>query len=205
MTTIDIDALDWNKGDGLLPAIVQHAHSGQVLMLAYMNTAALRQTLDTGLVTFFSRSKQRLWQKGESSGHVLRLRAIDTDCDHDTLLLQAEPAGPVCHLNTPTCFGDQPWPGHGFLGQLQALIESRRDAHADSSYTATLLQSSLDRVAQKVGEEGVEVALAALLDDPDKLTDEAADLVYHLLVLLTRSGLGLGSVTDRLKLRHLQS
>ncbi len=202
MTNMDIQSLDWNKGDGLLPAIIQHAHSGRVLMLAYMNTEALRQTLDTGLVTFFSRSRQRLWQKGESSGHVLRLQSINVDCDRDTLLLQALPTGPVCHLQTPTCFGDQPWPGHGFLGQLQALIEARRDTDPGHSHTARLLQSSMDRVAQKVGEEGVEVALAAMLDDPDQLTDEAADLVYHLLVLLTRCDLNLNNVVLRLQQRQ---
>lgn len=199
----DIAALDWSKSsDGLLPAIIQHAHSGQVLMLGYMNPAALQQTLSTGLVTFFSRSKQRLWQKGESSGHVLRLQSLSVDCDRDTLLLQALPAGPVCHLQTATCFGDQPWPGHGFLGELQALIEARREADPEHSYTARLLQSNMDRVAQKVGEEGVEVALAAMLTDGDKLSDEAADLLYHLLVLLTRSGLNLNSVVQRLQQRH---
>lgn len=205
MSNIDIDskALDWHKSsDGLLPAIIQHAHSGKVLMLGYMNAEALQQTIDTGRVTFFSRSKQRLWQKGESSGHVLQLQSIDIDCDRDTLLLQALPNGPVCHLQTPTCFGDQAYPGHGFLGELQALIEARRDADPDHSYTARLLQSDMHRVAQKVGEEGVEVALAAMLDDADKLTDEAADLLYHLLVLLTRSGLDLNSVAQRLKQRH---
>jgi len=199
----EIPALDWSKSsDGLLPAIIQHAHSGQVLMLGYMNADALRQTMNTGLVTFFSRSKQRLWQKGESSGNVLQLRALNIDCDRDTLLLQALPAGPVCHLQTPTCFGDQPCPGHGFLGQLQALIEARREEDPEHSYTARLLQSSMDRVAQKVGEEGVEVALAAMLTDGDKLNDEAADLLYHLLVLLTRSGLNLNSVVQRLQQRH---
>jgi len=205
MTDIDIDipALDWNKSsDGLLPAIIQHAHSGQVLMLGYMNAESLQQTIDSGRVTFFSRSKQRLWQKGESSGHVLQLQSIYIDCDNDTLLLQALPAGPVCHLQTPTCFGDQPWPGHGFLGELQALIDSRREADAKTSYTAKLLQSDMQRVAQKVGEEGVEVALAAMLDDPDQLTDEAADLLYHLLVLLTRSDLNLDQVVARLQQRH---
>jgi phosphoribosyl-ATP pyrophosphohydrolase/phosphoribosyl-AMP cyclohydrolase len=200
-----LNALDWAKGDGLLPAIVQHADSGRVLMLGYMNRDALARTLADGRVTFWSRSRETLWQKGETSGHVLDLVAIEADCDRDTLLLQARPAGPVCHLGTPTCFGDPAWPAHGFLGELAALVQARRDADPDTSYTARLLQAPVERVAQKVGEEGVETALAATLDDPSQLAGEAADLLYHLLVLLARRGLDLDRVVATLQARHAET
>ncbi len=196
------DKLAWEKGDGLLPAIVQHADSGKVLMLAYMNAAALRQTLATGRVTFYSRGRQQLWRKGETSGNTLALIAIQADCDQDTLLIQARPAGPVCHRNTPTCFGDQAWPGHAFIGQLDQLIQQRKTADTDTSYTARLLAEPLPRVAQKVGEEGVETALAAVTGDSSELLSEAADLLYHLQVLLARSGLTVAALSNTLQQRH---
>ncbi|TVS12171.1 MAG: bifunctional phosphoribosyl-AMP cyclohydrolase/phosphoribosyl-ATP diphosphatase HisIE [Wenzhouxiangella sp.] len=195
-----IKDLDWAKGDGLLPAVVQDARDGRVLMLGYMNAEALEKTLADGRVTFFSRSKQRLWTKGETSGHVLALVDVAGDCDRDTLLVQAIPNGPTCHLGTATCFGDTSWPPVGLLARLQALIESRRDGDPERSYTTRLLQGDLARCAQKVGEEGVETALAAVTGN--KLTEEAADLVYHLLVCLTAAGSSLDQVLDELKQRR---
>ena len=200
LTAEQINALDWAKGDGLLPAVVQHARDGRVLMLGYMNAAALTRTLSERKVTFFSRSKQRLWTKGETSGNVLELVDLASDCDHDTLLIQALPNGPTCHLGTATCFGETSWPPVGLLARLQALIEARRDGDPEHSYTTRLLQGDLARCAQKVGEEGVETALAAVTGN--KLTEEAADLVYHLLVCLTAAGTSLDQVLDELQRRR---
>ena len=177
--------IDFEKGGGLVPAIVQDAKTEQVLMLGYMNEDSLAKTQDTGLVTFYSRSRQELWTKGKTSGNTLKLQSITVDCDNDTLLVRASPTGPTCHENTVSCFGDKGPEGLGFLSYLEGLIEARKDADADSSYTASLLQGPLRRAAQKVGEEGVETALAAVAETEDKLTSEAADLVYHLLVLLS--------------------
>lgn len=193
---------DWDKGDGLLPAIVQHAGDGRVLMLGYMSRASLAKTLETGKVTFFSRSKQRLWTKGESSGHVLELIDAKIDCDRDTLLIQARPHGPTCHLGTDTCFGDSPGPAVGFLARLEQTIVERAQAGDTSSYTARLLSEGIARCAQKVGEEGVEVALAAVGNQPEKLNSEAADLLYHLLVCLHAAGSDLGQVMTELEARH---
>lgn len=193
-------SLDWGKGEGLLPAVIQDARDGRVLMLGYMNAAALEKTRSTGQVTFFSRSKQRLWTKGETSGNVLKLVDLAVDCDRDTLLVQAIPHGPTCHLGTATCFGETTWPAVGLLARLQCLIESRRDGDPEQSYTTRLLQGDLARCAQKVGEEGVETALAAVTGD--KLEQEAADLVYHLLVLLTASNSSLDAVLDELNRRR---
>lgn len=196
-----IDTLDFAKDDGLLPLIVQHAHDGRVLMLGYANRAALELTLQTGEIHFYSRSKQRLWRKGESSGHVLKLVSIAADCDRDTLLCQALPAGPTCHFGTPTCF-DATTPAHPWLNELEALIAARAGADPASSYVATLLAGPPARRAQKVGEEGVEVALAAVSGDTDALRGEAADLLFHLLVLLRGAGLGLADVIGELAQRH---
>jgi len=193
--------LDWEKVDGLMPVIVQHAQSGEVLMLGYVNQDALAQTLDSGKVTFFSRSKQRLWTKGESSGHFLNLVSITPDCDNDTLLILANPIGPTCHLGTSSCFADTHHDWH-FLYQLEQLLASRKDADPNSSYTAKLYASGTKRIAQKVGEEGVETALAATVNDREELTNEASDLVYHLLVLLQDQNLDLSAVIDNLRKRH---
>lgn len=198
----DIDTLDWNKGDGLLPAIVQHWRDGRVLMLGYMNREALAATLDTGSVTFFSRSKQRLWTKGETSGNRLDLREIHADCDADTLLVLADPHGPTCHKGTDTCFGNDTMPALAFLGRLDALIAKRHDERPEDSYTTQLFESGTRRIAQKVGEEGVETALAAVAQDDDELLGESADLVYHLLVLLRSRGLELADVAALLQARH---
>ena len=194
--------IDFEKGGGLVPAIVQDAKTEQVLMLGYMNEASLTKTQDTGLVTFYSRSRQELWTKGETSGNTLRLKSITVDCDNDTLLVRAIPTGPTCHEGTVSCFGDKGPEGLGFLSYLEDLIEDRKTADADSSYTASLLQGPLRRAAQKVGEEGVETALAAVAETEDKLTSEAADLVYHLLVLLAAKDIKFESVITELKSRH---
>ena len=194
--------IDFEKGGGLVPAIVQDAKTEQVLMLGYMNEASLTKTQDTGLVTFYSRSRQELWTKGETSGNTLKLQSITVDCDNDTLLVRATPTGPICHEGTVSCFGDKGPEGLGFLSYLEDLIEGRKSAEADSSYTASLLQGPLRRAAQKVGEEGVETALAAVAETEDKLTSEAADLVYHLLVLLAAKDVRFESVITELKGRH---
>ncbi len=197
-----IEELDWDKGDGLIPAIVQDAGDGRVLMLGYMNAQALSTTLDKGQVTFFSRSRNSLWTKGETSENYLELVDIAPDCDRDTLLVQAIPHGPTCHLGTATCFGETGWPPVGFLSRLARIIAQRQGEDPESSYTARLLAEGIARCAQKVGEEGVEVALAAVSDTPDKLTEEAADLLYHLLVCLQSANVDLDQVCKQLAARH---
>lgn len=194
--------IDFEKGDGLVPAIVQDAGTLQVLMLGYMNEAAVRETKDSGLVTFFSRSRQKLWTKGETSGNTLQLVEMIVDCDNDTLLVKARPAGPTCHEGTVSCFGDAGAEGLGFLAYLEDLIIARKTADPKSSYTASLLQGPLRRAAQKVGEEGVETALAAVAETNDKLTSEAADLLYHLTVLLAAKDVPLSDVIKELQSRH---
>ncbi len=199
---VDPSALDWAKGDGLLPVIVQHWLSGEVLMLGYMNADALVKTQASGQVTFFSRSKQRLWTKGETSGHVLALKSVRMDCDADTLLVLAEPHGPTCHKGTSSCFGNDAEPSLGFLAELDALIAERHAARPEGSYTTRLFEGGIRRMAQKVGEEGVETALAAVAQDDEALLGEAADLIYHLTVTLRARGLGLKDVTAVLAQRH---
>jgi len=193
---------DWEKTDGLLPAIVQDAASGRVLMLGYMDREALEKTRASGQVTFFSRSKQRLWTKGETSGNTLELVSTRLDCDGDALLIQARPHGPTCHLGTDTCWGDETHPPVGFLAVLERVIESRKPADPGSSYTARLLHEGIKRCAQKVGEEGVEVALAATAGDRDELIDESADLLYHLLVVLAVCDVPLDALCRQLESRH---
>lgn len=197
--SLDVDTLAWDKQDGLLPAIVQDAETCRVLMLGYMSREALAKTLETGQVTFFSRSKGRLWTKGESSGHVLSLVAIETDCDADTLLVQALPQGPTCHLGTTSCFPNAPG---DVLGELDALIRRREAERPPGSYTTKLFESGVKRIAQKVGEEGVETALGALADDDDGFLGEAGDLLYHLIVLLRARGFSLEDAKRVLKQRR---
>ena len=197
-----IDDLDWSKGGGLLPAIVQHRRSGAVLMLGYMDRAALAQTLQSGKVTFFSRSKQRLWTKGETSGNFLLLESLHADCDNDAILVFAQPQGPTCHLGTASCFGDAARPPLAFLAELDALVAQRERERPAGSYTTKLFEGGARRIAQKVGEEGVETALAAVAQDEAALAGEAADLVFHLLVLLRARGLALQDVIDVLRSRH---
>ncbi|HEY9142461.1 MAG TPA: bifunctional phosphoribosyl-AMP cyclohydrolase/phosphoribosyl-ATP diphosphatase HisIE [Arenimonas sp.] len=199
MTPEQIDALAWDKQQGLLPAIVQDAGDHRVLMLGYMDRAALAATLATGRVTFYSRSKQRLWMKGESTGNVLSLVSLEADCDADTLLVQARPAGPTCHLDRPSCFPAAP---AAFLPQLDALVARRERERPEGSYSTRLFTDGTRRIAQKVGEEGVETALAAVAQDDAALLGEAADLAFHLLVLLRSRGLGLADVEAVLRDRH---
>lgn len=198
----NLENLDWHKVDGLIPAVVQDAGTGRVLMLGYMNREALEKTQATGHVTFFSRSKQRLWTKGETSGNTLELSGIQADCDGDALLVQAAPHGPTCHLGTETCWGNEVNPPVGFLARLERIVESRVGTNPESSYTARLLAEGVKRCAQKVGEEGVEVALAAVAGDRDELVEESADLLYHLLVTLTASDVSLEEVCRTLESRH---
>ena len=188
--------------DGLVPAIVQHAASGEVRMLGYMDRAALEATIADKLVTFHSRSRGGPWRKGETSGNVLEVVDIRMDCDHDALLVLAMPRGPTCHTGSASCFGDDGAPGIGFLADLAAILNERATADPEQSYTARLLAAGVRRIAQKVGEEGVEVALAATTGDSAEITSEAADLVYHLTVLLQATGLSWGDVTDELRRRH---
>ena len=198
------ERVDWDKGGGLVPAVVQDAANGRVLMLGYMDRAALARTLELRRVTFFSRSKGRLWTKGEESGHVLELLAIETDCDGDTLLVQAIPRGPTCHLGRASCFpvAAAVEPAAGFLGTLDRLVAQRHQERPPGSYTTRLFESGVRRIAQKVGEEGVETSLAAVAQDDAALLDEAADLAYHLLVLLHARGLGLADLLRTLRSRH---
>lgn len=196
---IDPDTLDWAKMDGLVPAIVQHADSGEVRMLGYMDRPALDATIRDKLVTFHSRSRGQPWRKGETSGNLLDLVDIRIDCDRDALLVSARPRGPTCHTGASSCFGDNVAP---FLSQLVRTIADRADADPASSYTARLMAEGVKRIAQKVGEEGVETALAAVAGDRAELESEAADLLYHLLVLLEASGSSLEAVTAELRRRH---
>lgn len=201
LTLEQINQLDWQKVDNLMPAIIQHAISGDVLMLGYMNQEALNQTLASKKVTFYSRTKARLWTKGETSGNFLNVVNIAADCDNDTLLILVEPVGPTCHTGSNSCFNtiQSDW---GFLFELEQLLASRKSADPSSSYTAKLYHDGTKRIAQKVGEEGVETALAATVHDRDELKNESADLVYHLLVLLQDQNLNLSDVIGILKSRH---
>ncbi|MEZ9338046.1 bifunctional phosphoribosyl-AMP cyclohydrolase/phosphoribosyl-ATP diphosphatase HisIE [Vibrio splendidus] len=198
------ERINWEKVDGLVPAIVQDYQSSQVLMMGYMNPAALEKTGETGQVTFFSRTKERLWTKGETSGNVLQLQNMSLDCDNDTLLVKVNPIGPTCHTGTTTCWdGDkQEETQMVWLHQLEQLLAARKDADPDSSYTASLYARGTKRISQKVGEEGVEVALAATSGDKAELVCESADLIYHLMVLLQDQGLSMNDVVNKLKERH---
>lgn len=199
---LDLSQIDWTKSDGLVPAIVQHWLTGEVLMLGYMDAKALTLTQSSGKVTFYSRSKQRLWTKGETSGNVLHVKSVRVDCDGDTLLVLADPHGPTCHLGTHSCFGNEVRPPLGFLAQLDALVESRKTELPEGSYTTKLFHGGTRRIAQKVGEEGVETALAAVAQSDEELLGEAADLVFHLTVLLRARGFGLADVAQVLVERH---
>lgn len=207
LTRADVDSLDFGKGGGILPAIIQHAETGAVLMLGYMSREALCETLSRRRVVFFSRSRQRLWEKGETSGHTLELIAVRTDCDRDALLVTALPRGPVCHLDTATCFGDDsPLACNrvAFLAALEGVIAQRIADRPEGSYTARLYAEGPRRMAQKVGEEGLEVALAAVAQSERELIAESADLLYHLLLLLASRGLRLEHVVAELESRHAQ-
>lgn len=197
----DLSSLDWDKGGGLIPLIAQDGRTLRVLMLGYVNREALKATLDSGCVTFYSRTKQRLWRKGETSGHVLRVLELRKDCDNDSLLALVEPQGPTCHLGTRSCFGDDATYGLTALAELALTIKERKArANPEDSYTARLFAEGVTRIAQKVGEEGVETALAAATQSP-KLAEESADLLYHLLVLLEACETELDEVMRTLSLR----
>lgn len=202
MKTPSADQLDWTKGGGLVPAIVQHADTQQVLMLGYMNAEALAATGSSGKVTFFSRSKNRLWTKGETSGNVLHFVDATADCDNDALLIRARPAGPACHRNTPSCFGDDGATGAGFLAHLESIVTSRLANPDPKSYTSKLAAEGVKRVAQKIGEEGVEAALAGASGTDEELAGEAADLLFHLIVLLRVRGMSLADAIAVLEKRH---
>lgn len=206
---VSVESLDWDKTDGLLPAIIQDADSLRVLMVGYMDRDALRATQSTGLVTFFSRSKQRLWTKGETSGHVLELVGVQGDCDSDALLVLARPRGPTCHLQRASCFPSAPAVSAptpqgdvGFLAELDALIATRASQRPEGSYTTRLFEAGVRRIAQKVGEEGVETALAGVAQNDAQLLGESADLIYHLVVLLHSRGLSLTDAVQVLEQRH---
>ncbi len=198
----DIAALAWDKMGALIPAVVQDEATGQVLMLGYMDRAALEATLRSGFATFYSRSKGRLWQKGETSGNRLAVSAVFVDCDGDALLVKAQAMGPTCHLGTTSCFAGREPDGVAFLARLARIVHDRALSGEASSYTARLLAEGPGRIAQKVGEEGVEVALAAVSRDVDGCIEETADLVYHLTVLMEARGFGWDDVAARLRERH---
>ncbi|XLP05944.1 bifunctional phosphoribosyl-AMP cyclohydrolase/phosphoribosyl-ATP diphosphatase HisIE [Alteromonas marina] len=202
ITNDNSNKLAWNKMDNLLPAIVQDALSGKVLMQGYMDQDALAKTLETGKVTFFSRSKQRLWTKGETSGNTLDLVSVACDCDQDSLLVLANPNGPTCHTGVESCWFDGNTPAFTFLADLERVLAARKNADPKSSYTASLYNKGIKRIAQKVGEEGVETALAATVHDKEELKNEAADLLYHLTVLLQASDMSLNDALNVLRQRH---
>lgn len=201
VTTDNIDQLDFSKGEGLLPAIVQDRHTGRVLMLGYMNTQALLQTLQTGKITFYSRSKKRLWVKGESSGNFLHLHTVKADCDADALLISATPEGPVCHTGSDTCWAED---NHffQFLPQLERVIADRKTHPKEGSYTSSLFARGINKVAQKVGEEAVELVIESKDDNKDLFLGEAADLLFHFLVLLAAKGYTLEEVEAVLRKRN---
>lgn len=194
--------LDFNKMDGLIPAIIQDNYSQKVLMLGYMNEEAYKKTVETGKVTFFSRTKQRLWTKGETSGNFLNVVDIKSDCDNDTLLIMVHPEGPVCHLGTDTCWGDTNSQDIMFLKELQDFIDVRHQEMPEGSYTTSLFNSGVNKMAQKVGEEAVETVIEATNGSDERLIYEGADLIYHLIVLLTSKGYRIEDLARELKVRH---
>ena len=198
----NIDSLAWEKMDNLLPAIIQDAATGSVLMQGFMNQEALTATLTTEKATFFSRSKQRLWMKGESSNNTLDVKQVLADCDKDCLLIAAEPNGPTCHLNTTSCFPEEQLSQQNFLSYLERFVDKRSKDPIEESYTARLLSRGTNKVAQKVGEEGVEVVIAALAETKEDFLGECADLFYHTLVLLKDQNIALSEVMEVLQQRH---
>ncbi|MBU0764833.1 MAG: bifunctional phosphoribosyl-AMP cyclohydrolase/phosphoribosyl-ATP diphosphatase HisIE [Bacteroidetes bacterium] len=193
---------DFEKMNGIIPAVVQDYTTGRVLMLGFMNGEALQKTLETGYVTFYSRSKKRLWTKGETSGNKLILKQVLTDCDNDTLLLKVSPEGPVCHTGADTCFGEENRSDYGFLRQLEKIIHDRRENPVEGSYTSMLFKEGIDRIACKVGEEAVETVIEAKNDSDSRLLEESADLFYHLMVLLASRNLCIGDVIEILGERY---
>ncbi|HEX8575188.1 MAG TPA: bifunctional phosphoribosyl-AMP cyclohydrolase/phosphoribosyl-ATP diphosphatase HisIE [Flavobacterium sp.] len=196
--------INFNKNqDGLVPAIIQDNETKTVLMLGYMNEEAYQKTVDTKKVTFYSRSKNRLWTKGEESGHFLHLVHLDVDCDNDTLLVKVKPKGPTCHNGTDTCWAESNTPAYGFLSVLEETIATRREnADAEKSYVASLFEKGINKMAQKVGEEAVEVVIEAKDNNDDLFLSESADLLFHYLILLQAKGFGLEDVVAVLKSRN---
>ena len=194
--------LDFNKMNGLVPAIIQDAETAKVLMLGYMNQEAYDKTIKTGLVTFYSRTRQRLWTKGEESGNFLDVVSIKEDCDQDTLLIQVHPRGPVCHTGTDTCWGEVNSEPVMFLKELQQFIQKRHEEMPEGSYTTSLFQSGINKMAQKVGEEAVETILEATNGTNERLIYEGSDLLYHLIVMLTAKGLSIEDLARELEERH---
>lgn len=199
---VDINNVDFEKGKGLVPAIIQDNNTSNVLMLGYMNKESLELTQDTGLVTFWSRSKEKIWQKGEESGNTLKLVDISLDCDNDTLLVQVIPSGAACHKGTDTCWGFDNMPNALFLDQLETIINDRKENPSDASYTSSLFARGINKVAQKVGEEAVELIIEAKDNDNDLFLNEAADLMYHYLILLVAKGFRLTDVIEVLNERN---
>lgn len=197
--------LDFNKMNGLIPAIIQDSYTQKVLMLGFMNKEAYEKTIETGKVTFYSRSKQRLWTKGETSGNFLKVVSIKSDCDNDTLLIQAHPTGPVCHTGTDTCWGEKNEQDIMFLKELQDFIDKRHEEMPEKSYTTSLFLSGVNKMAQKVGEEAVETIIEACNGTDERLIYEGADLLYHLIVLLTSKGYRIEDLARELKERHSES
>lgn len=202
MNDLQLNKLDWQKMNGLIPAIIQNANNGEVLMLGYMNQDALQMTLQNEQVTFYSRSKQRLWTKGETSGHRMMLKSISIDCDGDSLLVQVLPAGPACHLGSPSCFQPKIQTNLAFLDSLIQLIQDRANLESSNSYTAQLLADGTNRCAQKVGEEAVETVIAAVTNNRQDLLNETADLLFHLLVMLQACELSFYDIISCLQARH---
>ncbi len=196
------EKLDWDKGEGLLPAVIQDAVTLQVRMVGFMNEEAFDKTLETKKVTFYSRSKKRLWQKGEESGNVLNVVDVVIDCDQDTILVKVNPVGPTCHLGTQSCFGEEGASGFGFLGELEEVVAVRQKKPDLESYTSDLFKKGLNKIAQKVGEEGVEVVIAALNETDEDFKNEVADLMFHLLVLCREKNINFSEVIDVLRARH---
>ena len=194
--------MDFKKLNGIIPAIIQDSLTNRVLMLGFMNPEALHKTKEEGKVTFFSRTKKRLWTKGEESGNFLHVEEILEDCDTDTLLIKVRPVGPVCHTGSDTCFDEQNRGGLAFIAQLQELIHQRKEEMPEKSYTTSLFEAGINKMAQKVGEEAVELVIEAKDTNDDLFLGEAADLVYHLLVLLSARGYGIEDVAGLLEQRH---
>ncbi|WP_133135545.1 bifunctional phosphoribosyl-AMP cyclohydrolase/phosphoribosyl-ATP diphosphatase HisIE [Legionella rowbothamii] len=201
MNQLEISALDWQKMNGLLPAIIQNAETGTVLMLGYMSEEALIATVTTGQLTLYSRSRKRLWRKGETSGNTMSVQQISTDCDSDSLLILVLPKGPACHLGFSSCYQPDCNSALGFMGELIDIINERAETQDENSYTAKLLDSGINRCAQKVGEEAVETVIAAVNQDNEEFINESADLIFHLLVLLKASELSFYDVLECLKKR----
>ncbi|HKI44673.1 MAG TPA: bifunctional phosphoribosyl-AMP cyclohydrolase/phosphoribosyl-ATP diphosphatase HisIE [Balneolales bacterium] len=206
--SFDPENIDFKKGNGLVPAIIQHYATGQVLMLGYMNEDAVKQTVELGQVTFYSRSKKRLWTKGETSGNYLNMVSMQKDCDSDTLLVLADPQGPTCHTGETSCFHEQEFrpfakaADYSFLKELQDLLYQRKEELPENSYTSSMFKKGLNRIAQKVGEEGVETVIAALAESEEAFIYEASDLIFHLQLLLTEKGLRLDDLVRELERRH---